>query len=107
MEILLQIGIAAIVSGAIAVGMNRLFPKRGSWLPVTTATFVPPVLFVAYSVYRSLVELGLSARPDGTPGAGSIDHFATAMSALVFFTVIWLLVSVPASFSALHLFRRK
>jgi hypothetical protein len=107
MWIIVNIAIAATLSGLIAIGINRVFPKRGNWLPVMTATFVPPILHVAYSVYRALIELGLAAEPDGAVRTGARELFMTSMSALVFFTVIWLIVAVPASFTALHLFRRK
>lgn len=107
MEILLQIGIAAIISGMIAVGMNRLFPKRGNWLPVMVATFVPPLLYVPYSIYRLLVQVGLSAETGEGPGSAPIDYLAVSITALVVFTVTWLIVAVPASFIALHVFRRK
>ena len=107
MAAILNVLIATIVSALIAVGTNRLFPKRGSWLPVMMATFVPPLIFVSYSVYRALIELGLSAGPDGTVRPGARELFMTSVSALIFFTVIWLIVAVPASFSALHIFRRK
>jgi hypothetical protein len=107
MEILLSVVCLAIVAGVVAVAINWLFPKRGNWLPVLFTTFVPPAVYVIISVYRSLVSLGLSAGPDGAAGPGSIGLFITGVQGYVFFTVIWLIVAVPASFAALHLFRRK
>ncbi|MEP7222830.1 MAG: hypothetical protein ABI673_09215 [Novosphingobium sp.] len=106
-QVMLNIGLAAIVAGLVAVGVSRLFPRRGNWLPVLTATFVPPLLYVTVAIYRELVRLGMAAGPDGSAGAGSRDIFIFAVQGLVFFTVIWLIVAVPASFAALHLFRRK
>jgi hypothetical protein len=107
MYILLSVVCLAIVAGLVAVAINRLFPKRGNWLPVVFTTFVPPAVYVAISVYRALVTLGMSAGPDGAAAPGSIGLFMTAVQGYVFFTVTWLIVAVPASFAALHLFRRK
>ena len=107
MSIIVSILVAAALSGLVAVGVNWVFPRRGNWLPVMTATFLPPLLFVSYSVYRDLIQLGLAAGPDGTARPGALELFMTSMSALVFFTVIWLIVAVPASFAALHFFRRQ
>lgn len=107
MGILVNIVVAVALAGLIAVAVNRLFPKRGNWLPVIFATFVPPLIYVAVSVYRALVTLGMSAQPDGSAAPGSVDLFIAAVGGYVTFTVIWLLVAVPASFAALHFFRRK
>ena len=107
MEILGEIIVAAGLAALVAIGVNRLFPKRGNWLSVLFATFIPPFLFISISVYCALVQLGASAGPDGVARPGSIDLFTTAVSAYVLFTVIWLFVSVPASFAALHFFKRK
>lgn len=58
MAIFLNIFCALVLAGLIAVGINRLLPKRGNWLPVLTTTFVPPLLFITISVYGALVALG-------------------------------------------------
>jgi hypothetical protein len=97
----------AIAAGLVAVAINRLAPKRGNWLPVLVTTFVPPLIYVAFSIYRALTNLGMSAGPDGMAAPGSIGLFITAVQGYVFFTVIWLFVAVPASFAGLHLARRK
>lgn len=107
MSVIVSILVAAALSGLVAVGVNWVFPRRGSWLPVMTATFIPPLLFVSYSVYRALIQLGLAAGPDGAVKPGARELFMTSISALVFFTVTWLIVAVPASFAVLHFFRRK
>ena len=107
MFVLLSVACLAIVAGLVAVAINRLFSKRGNWLPVVFTTFVPPAVYVAISLYRALVTLGMSAGPDGAAAPGSIGLFITGVQGYVFFTVIWLIVAVPASFAALHLFRRK
>ena len=107
MSIFLNVAGAAILASLIAVAINRLFPKRGNWLPVLFTTFIPPLLFVVISVYRALVQLGLSAGPSGAAGPGSIGLFMTAVQGYIFFAVIWLVVAVPSSFLALHLLRRK
>jgi len=97
----------AVIAGLVAVAVNRLFPKRGNWLPVLFTTFIPPAIYVAVSVYRALIALGMSAGPDNVAAPGAIDLFMTAVEGYVFFTVIWLIVAVPASFAALQIFRRK
>lgn len=107
MDILLNIVVAVVLAGLIAVGVNRLFPKRGNWLPVIFTTFVPPLIYVSVAVYRALVTLGMSAGPDGNAAPGSIGLFMTAVGGYIAFTVTWLLVAVPVSFAALHFFRRK
>ncbi len=107
MGILLDAIVAAVLAGLTAIAVNRLFPKWGDWLPVTFATFIPPLIYVAISVYRALVTLGMAAGPDGTAAPGSIGLFMTAVGGYVVVTVTWLLVAVPASFAALHFFRRK
>ena len=107
MQLVFYIVCAAGLAGLVAIGVKRLFPKRGNWLPVLIATFVPPFVFIIISVYRALIQLGVSAGPDGVARPGSIDLFMTSVSAYVFFTVIWLFVAVPASFAALHFVDRK
>ena len=107
MSIFLNVAGAAILAGLIAVAMNRLFPKRGNWLPVLFTTFIPPLLFVVVTVFRALVQLGMSASPDGAAGPGSFDLFITSVQSYIFFAVIWLIVAVPSSFLALQLLRRK
>jgi ABC-type spermidine/putrescine transport system permease subunit II len=107
MMIILTVIGEALLAGLIAVGMNRLFPKRGNWLPVLFTTFVPPAIFIGVSVYRALVQLGMSAGPDGHARPGALGLFMASVHGYVFFTIIWLFVAVPSAFAALHLFRRK
>ena len=107
METLVEVIVAAGLAALVAIGVHYLFPKRGNWLPVLFSTFVPPFVFIAISVYRALVQLGASSGLDGVARPGSFDLFVSAISAYVFFTVIWLFVAVPAAFSALHFVRRK
>lgn len=106
-DIVLDAIVAAVLAGLFAIAVNRLFPKRGDWLPVTLATFIPPLIYIAVSVFRALVSLGMSAGPDGVAAPGSIGLFITGVGGYVAFTVTWLFVAVPASFAALHFFRRK
>jgi hypothetical protein len=107
MGILISIFVASVFAGMVAVGIKRLSPKRGDWLPVITATFVPPFLYLVCSIFSSLVALGGSANSDGAPKLDSIDPFIASVEAYIFFAVIWMIVAVPASFVALRLFRTK
>ena len=107
LALLVNIALAGTLAGAIAVGIKRLFPRRGDWLPVICSAFIPPVLITIYSVYRSLVELGLMAERMGARPPNAISFVTDSVSMFVFFSITWLIVGVPAAFAALHLFRRK
>jgi hypothetical protein len=107
LSLLINIALAGALAGAIAVGIKRLFPKRGDWLPVMCSAFVPPIIIASYAVFRSLVALGAMAERAGTEPPGPISFFLDSVSIYIFFSVTWLIVGVPAAFAALHLFRQK
>jgi hypothetical protein len=106
LTLLVNIALAGTLAGAIAVGIKRLFPKRGDWLPVTCSAFIPPFLITVYSTYRSLVALGLAAERTGNSPSNPISFVTDSVSMFVFFSITWLIIGVPAAFVALHLFRR-
>jgi beta-lactamase regulating signal transducer with metallopeptidase domain len=107
LSILLSIAIAAILAGAVAVGIKRIFPKRGDWLPVLCSTFLPPIVISTFTVFYTLVNLGKAAEQSGTAALSPVSFFLDSVSAYLFFAGIWLIVACPAAFAALHLFRRK
>ena len=107
LSILLSITVAAVLAGAVAVGIKRMFPKRGDWLPVLCSTFLPPIALSAFTVFYTLVNLGRAAEQSETAARAPVSFFLDSVSTYLFFAGIWLFVACPAAFAALHLFRRK
>ncbi len=103
----LNIAVAAVLAGAIALGIRRLFPQRGDWLPVLCAAFIPPIIITTYSVFRSLVALGTMAENAGITPPSPVSFFLDSVSMYLFFSMTWLIVGVPAAFAALHLLRKR
>ena len=92
----------AVFSALLAAMFNWAFPKVRHWVPVVMVAVLVPLVSAVLTVYRMLIDVGLSA--DGTDHAppGTIDNFAFGLQKLMVSVPLAVVLSALTSFAVLR-----
>jgi hypothetical protein len=92
-----------VISALLAAVSKGVLPKVQHWVPIVIIAVLVPLVSAALTVYRMLIEVGLSA--DGTDHAppGTIDNFASGLQMLMVFVPLAVALSALTSFAVLRI----
>ena len=91
-----------VISALLAAMFKAALPKVRHWVSIVIIAVLVPVISAIFTVYRMLIEVGLSA--DGTNHAPpeTINNFASGMQMLMVFVPLAAALSALASFAVLR-----
>jgi hypothetical protein len=99
--------VAVIASGLILLVLKKLFFGCGDWLPIVATTILPPLLFVPFSIFRLLRDIGAAAEATGHAPSNMVDEFATSLQTLIAMSAVWIVVACPVSIFAVRGLKRR
>jgi hypothetical protein len=91
-----------IISALLATIFKLALPKVRHWIPIATIAVLVPVISAALTVYRMLIEVGLSADANNHAPPGTIDNFASSLQMLFVFVPLAGALSTLTSFAVLR-----
>ncbi|WP_285709322.1 hypothetical protein [Erythrobacter oryzae] len=81
----------------ILVATKRLLPRIPNWLTIAFLVIVLPGLYVIYSIYQSLVEIGKYEAINGAAPPNAVEAFSDSVNEAVLGGAVWAVLALAVS----------
>jgi ABC-type Fe3+ transport system permease subunit len=94
---ILVIFLSVVITLTILLATKRLLPRIPNWLTITFLVIVPPGLYVIYSIYQSLVEIGKYEAINGAAPPNAVEGFYGSMTEALLGGAVWAVLALAVS----------
>ncbi|HSF12875.1 MAG TPA: hypothetical protein VLA50_07860 [Erythrobacter sp.] len=94
---ILVIFLSVVITLTILLATQRLLPRIPNWLTITFLVIVPPSLYMIYSIYQSLVEIGRYEAINGAAPPNAVEAFSGSVNEAVLGGAVWAVLALAVS----------
>ena len=94
--------LSVCITLAISVAVRRLLPRIPNWLIISFVVIVPPLFYVAYSIYQALVEIGKYEAMYGAVPPDIVSGFSVSANEALLKGAVWAILALAVSFFTLR-----
>jgi hypothetical protein len=94
---ILVIFLSLAITLTILLATMRLVPRIPNWLTITFLVIVPPSLYVIYSIYQSLVEIGKYEAINGEAPPNAVAGFYESVTEALLGGATWAFLALAVS----------
>jgi hypothetical protein len=94
---ILVIFLSLTITLTVTLATKRLLPRIPNWLTITFLVIVPPGLYVIYSIYQSLVEIGKYEAINGAAPPNAVEGFSASVNAALLGGALWAFLALAVS----------
>jgi ABC-type Fe3+ transport system permease subunit len=89
--------LSAGISFALTAGAKRLLPRLPNWLVIAFTVVIPPTIYVIYTLYQALVDIGKYEAINGAPPPDAVNSFATSLNSAMLQGALWAVLALVIS----------